>query len=462
MELHKSINPYALDVDSDPSFSDSAPFIVDWNKCRTTSFIFLSVSMIFIGLHHLKPEDQLLVQNKSSEAFFVKNHAFDCRKIFSNDTREILAAMGDKRSIMTEYESYRLFGDCSKLFVRHYYPSVPRTAEEEAFPLAYVVLVNQHLEQIEILLNAIYAPQNLYCFHVDLKASHLIHAAVERLARCFPNVAVSRRSFPISRATIDTVEAFLECIEELYQLEQRNKVTNPWRYLIILQNHDFPLRSNAEIVRIMRLHNGANDVQLTSFDPQRIEMIWKPLLNADGAPEGVEKKTGVSRGPPPENLKLFKGSVSVRKLLEYLRNSSFGDELFWSTLNHNEHLNLPGTYPGRCFTVKKYKMHITRFVIWKNSVHPCNGRWRNKVCLLSSSDLPYIVRRRELFVNKLWLPDDPIAVDCMHELLFNRTYLNDDATAFDINTYVNLTAVRHRDWQLRTSSNNNSQFPCPS
>ena len=41
------------------------------------------------------------------------------------------------------------------------------TAEEEAFPIAYSLLMHKEVEQAERLLRAIYRPQNSYCIHID-------------------------------------------------------------------------------------------------------------------------------------------------------------------------------------------------------------------------------------------------------------------------------------------------------
>jgi len=65
------------------------------------------------------------------------------------------------------------------------------SAEEAEFPLAFSISMYTDVEQMERLLRAIYQPQNLYCLHVDIKSSLLIHRTVAAIARCFDNVWVA-------------------------------------------------------------------------------------------------------------------------------------------------------------------------------------------------------------------------------------------------------------------------------
>jgi len=67
------------------------------------------------------------------------------------------------------------------------------SAEEAEFPLAFSIAMYRDVEQAERLLRAIYQPQNLYCIHVDLKSSLLIHRSMAAIARCFHNVWLATR-----------------------------------------------------------------------------------------------------------------------------------------------------------------------------------------------------------------------------------------------------------------------------
>lgn len=45
--------------------------------------------------------------------------------------------------------------------------------------------------QLERLLRAIYRPHNLYCVHVDAKASGAVKSAVAGLVKCLPGVLLA-------------------------------------------------------------------------------------------------------------------------------------------------------------------------------------------------------------------------------------------------------------------------------
>jgi len=66
---------------------------------------------------------------------------------------------------------------------------------------------------VERLLRTIYAPQNLYCLHVDLKASKKFRQAMEHLADCFPNVFLARRPVQVTYASYSRLEADFMCME---------------------------------------------------------------------------------------------------------------------------------------------------------------------------------------------------------------------------------------------------------
>ena len=44
-----------------------------------------------------------------------------------------------------------------------------------------------------------------------------------------------------------------------------------------------------------------------------------------------------------------------------------------------------------------------------------------EICIFGLGDLPWLFRRPELFVNKFYADFEPLAYDCMEELIFNRT-----------------------------------------
>ena len=115
------------------------------------------------------------------------------------------------------------------------------------------MLVYTDLELMERLLRAIYRPQNIYCFHLDKKAPLETRRALLAISACFKNVFVSKKSYEVTWGTISIVYAELECMREV--LKYRS-----WRYFINLTGQEYPLKTNLEIVRILKAYNGTNDV----------------------------------------------------------------------------------------------------------------------------------------------------------------------------------------------------------
>ena len=104
--------------------------------------------------------------------------------------------------------------------------------------------------QFERLLRAIYRPQNVYCIHIDANADTSIHNAVTSLSLCFPNILLATTR--ITWGTPSILHAMVGCMEQLVRHRMR------WKYYINLAGQEFPLRTNLQLVRIVKLLNGGN------------------------------------------------------------------------------------------------------------------------------------------------------------------------------------------------------------
>lgn len=143
---------------------------------------------------------------------------------------------------------------CKELIRKNGYITSSLTKEEEEFPIAFSILLFKHPEQFERLFRAIYRPQNFYCLHVDLKTFKHIFASVEKVSSCFPNVFMaSQRINVVWGHTV--LDAELTCIRDLLKYK--------WKYFINLTGQEFPLKTNWELVKILKTYNGANDIEST-------------------------------------------------------------------------------------------------------------------------------------------------------------------------------------------------------
>lgn len=111
------------------------------------------------------------------------------------------------------------------------------------------------MQNFERLLRAIYAPQNIYCVHVDNKSDESVISAISAITSCFPNVFVVSQNVNVFYGSWSRVQADLNCMADLYNASSK------WKYFINLCGQDFPLKTNLEIVRMLRALMGRNSLE---------------------------------------------------------------------------------------------------------------------------------------------------------------------------------------------------------
>lgn len=111
------------------------------------------------------------------------------------------------------------------------------------------------MQNFERLLRAIYAPQNIYCVHVDIKSEASVFLAIKAITSCFSNVFMVSQAVSVVYASWSRVQADLNCMADLYSARTK------WKYFINLCGQDFPLKTNLEIVRMLRALNGGNSLE---------------------------------------------------------------------------------------------------------------------------------------------------------------------------------------------------------
>jgi len=187
--------------------------------------------------------------------------AVDCTALFRRNKKELRKAKRFQRDHEKEVIKSTKFieqtSNCTQFAVERQYMMWPVNHEEAEFPIAYSVLMYKDVEQFERLLRAIYRPQNLYCIHVDQKSPADIHKAVISIAQCFENIFVLQPSVDVYWGTFSVLEPELECMKRLLQRSKK------WRYFINLTGQEFPLKTNWQIVRILKAFNGSNNMEGT-------------------------------------------------------------------------------------------------------------------------------------------------------------------------------------------------------
>lgn len=122
------------------------------------------------------------------------------------------------------------------------------------------------MQSFERLLRAIYAPQNIYCVHVDKKSKPTFHSAVAGITSCFPNVFLVSQAVNVVYASWSRVQADINCMADLYNS------TTKWKYFINVCGQDFPLKTNREIVQMLRLLRGGNSMESEKMPQGK---IWR-------------------------------------------------------------------------------------------------------------------------------------------------------------------------------------------
>lgn len=365
----------------------------------------------------------------------------DCHKLINKDIDEINKA-NQLHARQKEQSKSLLYYDTQtqncETFKRQYgYITSPLTAQERDFPIAYSILMYKDVEQVERLLRAIYRPQNFYCIHIDSKAKSPIRKSMINIAKCFDNVFIASRSVDVQWGQFSVLEPELICMQDLWHYKK-------WKYFINLTGQEFPLKTNYELVKILTAYNGSNDLEGTLKRANTVR--WR------------------AAGRPPHNIRPTKGAVHVivqRGFVDYVLHSAIAkdflnwvkkvdipDETFFSTLNHNSNLKVPGSYLGAPET-GPLKPFLARYKLWVFTNSPfhgkCNGKWVHAICIFGVRDLPELVKRKELFANKFHLTYQPFTQRCLGEWIFNKTrdYFFKWKT-FDTSYYEQLDFVKHK------------------
>ncbi len=209
--------------------------------------------------------------------------------------------------IPNEEDVLEMVSDCDVYRAALAYPEFPASSEEAAFPIAYTIVVHQGAWQIQKLLRAIYEPQNFYCIHVDLKADERFFRAMSGLAACFPNVFLASKRETVVWASYARLQADLTCMKDLLWKN------SSWRYVINLTGQEFPLKTNLEMVKILQIYNGANDIEgksrFTTYGlKKRFMEHWELARDKHGHLSMAPAK-GIVKEPPPFGIVPIKGSA---------------------------------------------------------------------------------------------------------------------------------------------------------
>ncbi|XP_077870453.1 beta-1,3-galactosyl-O-glycosyl-glycoprotein beta-1,6-N-acetylglucosaminyltransferase-like [Saccoglossus kowalevskii] len=332
--------------------------------------------------------------------------------------------------------------NCTRFVNERGYGRKPVTKEEEDFPLAFGILMYTSAHQVEQLLRTIYRPHNIYCIHVDRKSPAVLHRAMESISGCFDNVFISSRLEKVIYASVSQIHAEMNCQRDVLK---RNK---KWKYFIYLPGQEFPLKTNLEIVKILKELRGQNDINIVMEVPTERLIYRHTFVN------GLIRRTSIRKTEICPLKTIKKGTVHTslsREFVEFLHNSDIAkrflmwlndtkspEEQFFNSLAYLD--EAPGG-PGPVKLERPFNA-LSRITAWYNHSTPCHGQYVRNVCVYSWRDLSWLVTQPHLFANKFNVKFDSLVLECLEEIINYRTF---HPTALNISMYQQF--VKDRSWK---------------
>uniref|UniRef100_A0A0R3RHG5 Core-2/I-Branching enzyme n=1 Tax=Elaeophora elaphi TaxID=1147741 RepID=A0A0R3RHG5_9BILA len=345
-------------------------------------------------------------------------------------------------TVQSESMDKLITNSCNQILRRGSYLRNPRSEIEKNFPIAFIRVVYRAYHLQELLLNLMYAPQNLYCYALDRKSDKLFHDHMRNLSECFPNVILTKTEYDVDSAGHNMTRSYLECLNIVWR--------NPrWKYAVLLQNDDIPLKTNYEIVKILDAFNGSNVINIGRPYLHRLP----PNTNWSYAALNLFKNQ--SRNRPDVKLKIAKGSSAVilaRRFVDFIMkdlnltaliqifdSGSYGtDEMLFQSLHSDDSLDAPGGFTRKC--IDQRSDFVARYVAWSWSVQPCrSGIYRHNVCIFGVADLINLKDLEYLFANKMLPEVDYGAISCWASYLADRIASN---PTIDLENYRDIQVVR--------------------
>ncbi|KAK6032563.1 Core-2/I-Branching enzyme [Ostertagia ostertagi] len=383
--------------------------------------------------------------------------SIDCWKLLhddklSNYTRQVAAS---RPKLPDRHLSTR----CKEVRAR----VVPKsTLERLYFGVAYARIVYESYEFIEDELRSSYHPQNVFCYSIDSKAKKEFADRIGALAKCLPNVIVPTMStfssgilfyilaslerFDIGRKGINGTRAHYECMKSLMAYEG-------WGYVILMQNYDVMIKTVYETVNILRALGGANDVHVRPCESHRYNKSLKWDVRSLKFYRNEARMTSAqlnasltfARGAAHASLSRaaadwMVNTIDLTKTFEQLDRNVLGvDEVLIPTLQVSDDLDMPGRFTAECVRKGHVIGFITRVESWQYDKSPeCRSKhYRHAVCVYGIEDFVWLASHPKLMANKMMPSFDYGAVDCMHELIFNRTHVRTNDHIWNLKLYKN-------------------------
>ncbi|XP_069611761.1 beta-1,3-galactosyl-O-glycosyl-glycoprotein beta-1,6-N-acetylglucosaminyltransferase 7-like [Ranitomeya imitator] len=400
--------------------------------CTKSGFVLcLGLSIILLAINNINQlEDGQSIEEEIKECGFYPGEL--CKALFDGKPAALVVGNICQEALPPSREevSITLQSNCTNLITELHFITTPLSLEEADYPLAYIVTIHKQLDMFIKLLAAIYAPQNVYCIHIDQKSSKTYSQAVQRLASCFHNVFLSSQQETVVYAGFSRLRADINCMEDLV------RSALPWRHVINLCGQDFPMKTNREIVQYLKTRwNGKNLTPGVIQPPHmryRTQATYKEFVHMG---KSYVYPTKEEKAGPPHNITLYFGTAyyaltrnfvefvlmdqRAKDLLEWSMDTYSPDEHYWVTLNRIE--DFPGSTPHA-----GWEGNI-RAVKWRDqegiSHSGCSGHYVRDICVYGLGDLRWLINSPHLFANKFDPSRYGLVTDCL-ETHYRRRVLD--------------------------------------
>lgn len=272
--------------------------------------------------------------------------------------------------------------------------------------IAYLLLVHKSPTQIARMLRALYAPGNVYCFHVDRKAPKEVHDAVAAICREYaqaftiPSRLVIWSGWSIVAAELEGIKALLSRSAE-------------WDHVVCLSGQDFPLVSQSRLRELLDREPAINYLSLFPLDDpefkhrqRRLEYYYVELFRRVRRIRRIRRKRPgsfvVHTGDQWFVLTRAFAEFAVndplaRQIQRYMRWTQVADEMYFQTVIMNS----------------KFASTCAQRTLSKIRWDP--GR-ANHPRILTMEDVPWLLEGEECFARKF----DETLDDRVLELLESR------------------------------------------
>uniref|UniRef100_A0A0K0F3F1 SRCR domain-containing protein n=1 Tax=Strongyloides venezuelensis TaxID=75913 RepID=A0A0K0F3F1_STRVS len=345
---------------------------------------------------------------------------------------------------------------CKDIKKRGHYPDKPLSQEEADFPIAYIRTIYKDYLTLEYQFLLTYAPQNYYCFVIDKKQPADFHNKMSELADCFKNIHLIQNRYQMESSGFNLNNANYDCMRYLNDKD--------YKYLVVLNNDDMPLKTNREIVEILKIYNGSIDIEYADPRPfynDRVNLSLDWSLGhleifKEGDPRKLDNKILSSQlefqkgyvqiSYPKETVKYLVEELNLTKFFKQLNDMNLyaNDEFGFQTLIANEYLNIPGRIDGDCLKKGYFfeDSYMTRYGKWVYNGDCDESETRHYICLQNIKTIHSLKNVPHLFVNKFKGNFDFGGLTCWVEYMYNRTYF-EHYKQINESFYGNLSLVKY-------------------